>query len=96
MHAWEMGNASFDYFFLKENCSYHLLALLGVCRSRVAFDRSISVLDRADDTVRLITKQPGLVSDIAYRPSRGTLIRRKREQLSTSEQRLVNRLVGDI
>ena len=28
MHAWELGNASFDYFFFKENCSYHLLALL--------------------------------------------------------------------
>ncbi|TKB87313.1 MAG: DUF4105 domain-containing protein, partial [Nitrospira sp.] len=25
MHAWELGNASFDYFFFKENCSYHLL-----------------------------------------------------------------------
>jgi hypothetical protein len=28
MHAWELGNASFDYFFFKENCSYHLLSLL--------------------------------------------------------------------
>ncbi len=28
MHAWELGNAYFDYFFFKENCSYHLLTLL--------------------------------------------------------------------
>src|SRR5579884_3918339 len=28
MHAWELGNAYFDYFFFKENCSYHLLSLL--------------------------------------------------------------------
>ena len=24
MHAWELGNAYFDYFFFKENCSYHI------------------------------------------------------------------------
>ena len=28
MHAWELGNAYFDYFFFKENCSYHILSLL--------------------------------------------------------------------
>ena len=28
MHTWEMGNASFDYFFFKENCAYHILSLL--------------------------------------------------------------------
>ncbi|MER3424816.1 MAG: hypothetical protein C4293_17935, partial [Nitrospiraceae bacterium] len=30
MHAWELGNAYFDYFFFKENCAYQLLTLLEV------------------------------------------------------------------
>jgi hypothetical protein len=30
MHAWELGNAYFDYFFFKENCAYHILSLLEV------------------------------------------------------------------
>ena len=77
MHAWELGNASFDYYFFKENCSYHLLSLLEVA------DPSLSLTDRflfwtvPADTVRLITQQPGLVGEIAYRPSRSTQIRRK-------------------
>src|SRR5439155_965886 len=61
MHAWELGNASFDYYFFKENCSYHLLSLLEVA------DPSLSLTDRflfwtvPADTVRLITQQPVLV-----------------------------------
>jgi hypothetical protein len=35
------------------------------------------------------------VTEIAFRPSRVTLIRRKREHLTDSEHRLVKRLVGD-
>ena len=27
-HAWETGATWFDYFFFRENCSYHLLSLL--------------------------------------------------------------------
>jgi len=35
MHAWELGNAYFDYFFFKENCSYHILSLLEVADPRL-------------------------------------------------------------
>ena len=96
MHAWEMGNASFDYFFLKENCSYHLLALLEYADPGLRLTDQFLFWTVPADTVRLITKQPGLVGDIAYRPSRGTLIRRKREYLSSPEQALVRRFVGDV
>ena len=95
MHAWELGNASFDYFFFKENCSYHLLSLLEYA------DPSLRLIDRfrfwtiPADTVRLLADQPGLVTDTAFRPSRVTLIRRKREHLTASEQGLVKRLVRD-
>ena len=95
MHAWELGNASFDYFFFKENCSYHLLSLLEYA------DPSLHLTDRfrfwtiPADTVRLLADQPGLVTDIAFRPSRVTLIRRKREHLTASEHGLVKRLVRD-
>ncbi len=29
-HIWELGRASFDYYYFDENCSYHLMALLEV------------------------------------------------------------------
>ncbi len=95
MHAWELGNASFDYYFFKENCSYHLLSILEYA------DPSLHLTDRflfwtvPADTVRLLAAQPGLVTDIAFRPSRVTLIRRKREHLSPVEHMLVKRVVRD-
>ena len=95
MHAWELGNASFDYFFFKENCSYHLLSLLEYA------DPSLHLIERfrfwtiPADTVRVLAAEASLVQESAFRPSRVTLIRRKREQLTDSEHRLVKQLVGD-
>ena len=94
MHAWELGNASFDYYFFKENCSYHLLSLLEYA------DPSLRLTDQfvwwtiPADTVRLLAAHPGLVSETTFRPSRVTLIRRKREHLSMMEDALVKRLAG--
>ena len=81
MHAWELGNASFDYFFFKENCSYHLLALLDYADPTLHLTDEFLFWTVPADTVRLIASKPGLVSDIAYRPSRSNVIRRKRESL---------------
>lgn len=95
MHAWELGNASFDYFFFKENCSYHLLSLLEYADPSLHLTEQFGFWTIPADTVRLLAAQPSLVTDIAFRPSRVTLIRRKREHLSVSEHELVRRVVRD-
>ncbi|MEK6804835.1 MAG: DUF4105 domain-containing protein [Nitrospirota bacterium] len=95
MHAWELRHASFDYFFFKENCSYHLLSLLEYANPSLHLTDQFRFWTIPADTVRLLADQPGLVTDTAFRPSRVTLIRRKREHLSDTEQRLVKRLVRD-
>ncbi|MBX3236885.1 MAG: DUF4105 domain-containing protein [Nitrospiraceae bacterium] len=95
MHAWEMGNASFDYFFFKENCSYHLLALLDYADPSLHLTDHFVLWTVPADTVRLLSAQPGLVADRVYRPSRVTLIRRKRERLGDEEFGLVKQLVDD-
>src|SRR5437667_82819 len=95
MHAWELDNTYFDYFFFKENCSYHILSLLEVADPRLHLtDRFIAWTVPAD-TVRVITEQPGLVAGIAYRPSRSTQIRRKRSMLTEAEDQRVRRLIVD-
>jgi hypothetical protein len=95
MHAWELGNASFDYFFFKENCSYHLLSLLEYADPSLHLTDQFHVWTVPADTVRLIAAQPGFVRGIAYRPSRSTLIRRKRELLAPNESELMSRLIQD-
>jgi len=96
MHAWEFGNASFDYFFFKENCSYHLLALLDYADPTLHLTDEFLLWTIPADTVRLIASKPGLVSGIAYRPSRSNVIRRKRESLPVGERELAHRITQDL
>ena len=96
MHAWELGNASFDYFFFKENCSYHLLALLDYADPTLHLTGEFLLWTVPADTVRLIASKPGLVSGTAYRPSRSNVIRRKREYLPASERERAHRMTQDL
>ncbi|MDF0677056.1 MAG: DUF4105 domain-containing protein [Nitrospira sp.] len=95
MHAWELGNAYFDYFFFKENCSYHLMALLDYADPDLHLTDEFVLWTVPADTIRLITSKPGLVSDIAYRPSRSTVIKRKRESLPAGQRDLAHRITQD-
>ena len=95
MHAWELGNTHFDYYFFKENCAYQVLTLLEVA------DPDWHLTDRflfwtvPADTVRALTEQPGLVGEIVYRPARSTQIKRKRERLSEDEQGWFGQITQD-
>ena len=93
MHAWEMGNAYFDYFFFKENCSYHILSLLEYANPDLHLREQFHLWTIPADTVRIIVAQPGMVGATTYRPSRSTLIRRKRTFLTPEEQILSKQIV---
>lgn len=96
MHAWELGNAYFDYFYFKENCSYHLLSLLDYADPDLHLTDEFVVWTVPADTIRLISSKPGLVSNITHRPSRSTVIKRKRESLSPAERDLAHRITQDL
>jgi hypothetical protein len=96
MHAWELGNAYFDYFFFKENCSYHILALLDYADPSLHLTEEFVLWTIPADTIRLITSKPGLVADIAYRPSRSNVIRRKRESIPIAQRDLAHRIAQDL
>ena len=96
MHAWELGNAYFDYFFFKENCSYHILALLDYADPNLHLTDEFIGWTVPADTIRLVVSKPGMVSDITYRPSRSTVIRRKRESLPVVERDLAHRMTQDV
>lgn len=87
-HAWELGGTYFDYFFFKENCSYHILSLLEYADPTLRFTDQFHVWTVPADTVRLVAAQSGLVKGTVYRPSRRTVIQRKRESLIGQEHQL--------
>lgn len=94
-HAWEMGNAYFDYFFLKENCSYQLLWLLEYADPSLHLTDSFYLWTVPADTVRMIAADPGRVTNVTYRPSRSNVVRRKRESLPSDQRALAQRIAGD-
>ena len=95
LHSWEMGNASFDYFFFDENCAYHIVALLDLA------DPDLHLADRfrfytfPADAVRAIAATPNLVQDAVFRPARRTKIVRGREALSANERDWLKKIVDD-
>lgn len=95
MHTWELGNTYFNYYFFTENCSYHLMSLLEVADPNIHLTDDSRFWIIPADTVRWITEQPGLVSEVIYRPSRNTQIRRKRELLTKSELAWLRRIRTD-
>jgi Domain of unknown function (DUF4105) len=95
MHTWEMGNASFDYFFFKENCAYHILALLDVADPNLRLTDRFWFYTFPSDGVRMIAEQPGLVRETTFRSSRSTKIRRGRQALSADERIWLARIVTD-
>ena len=93
MHAWELGNAYFDYFFFKENCAYHILSLLEIANPELHLTDQFFTSTIPADTIRLLFEEPNLVGKIDYRPSRSTQIKRKREGLSEQEKDWVEQLI---
>lgn len=91
-HLWELGQTYFDYYYLTENCSYHLLGLLE------AANPSLNLTDRLPfyvipiDTVRSIVKESGLVASIKMRPALRTKLKQGFDELSTNEIRKIKDL----
>lgn len=95
LHAWEMGNAYFDYFFFKENCSYHLLSLLEYANPDLHATDQFLFWTIPVDTVRVLDRYPGLVGERVYRPSRVSKIKRRREDLSGEELQWLKTVTED-
>jgi uncharacterized protein DUF4105 len=69
-HLWELGATWFDYWYLDENCSYHILGALEAAAPRLDL---LSHVGRwvvlPSDTVKALYRNPGLVRAVHYRPS---------------------------
>jgi len=85
-HIWEMGSTYFDYFYLAQNCSYHILRLLDVAAPRLSVSDRVPFYVIPIDSVRAVTKWPDLVSNIHFRPSIHTQVATRASQLSRQER----------
>ena len=85
-HLWEVSGVHFDYFFLRENCAFRLLALLDVARQGI--DMSLTthpIYAIPVDTVRDI-QQAGLIENKKYRPATHNKIKQIAAQIDQSSR----------
>lgn len=95
-HIWELGPAQIDYWYLTENCSYHMLSILE------AADPNVDILSKLDqyiipaDTVRVLWNKTDLVTGYKYRPSVREVFFKRWESLSATEKDFVYELAQQI
>ncbi|MBV2169384.1 MAG: DUF4105 domain-containing protein [Bdellovibrio sp.] len=95
-HVWELGPAQIDYWYLTENCSYHMLSILE------AADSSVDILSKLDqyvipaDTVRVLWTKTDLIKDYKYRPSVRQVFFARSKSLNEAEQNELHTLVHQI
>ncbi|MDF3820035.1 DUF4105 domain-containing protein [Leptospira sp. 96542] len=85
-HLWEMSRADFDYFFLNENCSYHLLEILEVAKKDLELSDKTGWIVSPPDTIKLYINQEGLVVSKKYRSSLYSKIHYKVIEMSEVEK----------
>jgi len=85
-HLWElMATAGFDYFFLDENCSYQLLALIQAAQPDWDLTPRSPVYVLPADTIKVLAEQKGAVTDVKFRPSSRKQMLQKRAVLDAEE-----------
>src|SRR5262249_53633592 len=76
-HIWELGSTYFDYYYLTENCSYHVLGALEAAAPELELLRHVKTPVIPVDTVKALYENQGLVRDVRYRPSIRTQFRKR-------------------
>ncbi len=94
-HIWELGSTYFAYYYLTENCSYHMLGVLEVASPRLHLLNGLRTPVIPADTVKALFKNPGLVRRIKYRPSNRTQFRQRMSALTPAEADAVALLMSD-
>ncbi len=91
-HLWELGHTYFDYLYLTENCSYHILSALEVVNPAWNLLGRVKNPVIPADTIKALGDIPGLVAEVTYRPSLMTQFRRRTRHMSETQLDLVEAL----
>ncbi len=94
LHVRELQRATFDYYFIDENCSFQLLALLEVARPSLDLIKKMWFAAVPVDTIRLLTAVPGLLQGVHYRPSTRTVLQKRVEKFSEVQKNMVQSFAG--
>lgn len=94
-HLWEMGPSSISYWYLTENCSFHMLTVLEAADPDLDLISHLKKDVIPSDTLRVVAAIPGLVRHVTYRPSLRTQMFARFRQLDAQETDAALAIVGE-
>lgn len=92
-HLWEMSTTYFDYFYLTENCSYHILGILDAARPSLRLQERTRYIVIPVDTLKVVAETPGLLRKVSYRPSKRKFFVWQVAHLNKAERRQLVTLI---
>lgn len=92
-HIWELGPTWIDYWYLTENCSYHMFTILEAADPSISLTENTKKYVIPSDTVKTVWNTPGLVKSFQFRPSIRTEFFARVKTLATSEREELIRIV---
>lgn len=92
LHVWELQNASSDYYFFGENCSFHLLTLLEAVRPASPLKGRFSFWTTPGDVVQMIVNRFGNGSHPVFRPSLHSVLEKRMSFLDTDKLSVVKEM----
>ncbi|MBP7796853.1 MAG: DUF4105 domain-containing protein [Elusimicrobiales bacterium] len=87
-HSWELGKASFPYYFFKKNCSYQLLPILEISREGASLQDNFLFWNIPSDSLKVIVENFGDKKNFIYRPSLYYKVKSKISNLNPEEERI--------
>jgi len=86
-HLWELGKASFPYYFFSKNCSWQLLPLFEIVRPGLELKDKFIMWNIPYDTLKIIVENLGDKNNFTYRPSLMAKLKSKISNLTKEEQK---------
>jgi hypothetical protein len=96
-HLWELGGTWMDYWYLDENCSYHVLGALQAAAPRLTLVDPFASWPAVvpADTIKVLFENPGLVRAVHYRPAMRTQFEARARDLDAAQAMAVEALAQD-
>jgi hypothetical protein len=86
-HLWEMDHAEFDYYYLSQNCSYHLLKFLDAINPKWNLSARLPTFITPTRTLTVLNKTQGVVDEILFRPSQFMQLKTRYNALDKNEKK---------
>ncbi|WGL60039.1 DUF4105 domain-containing protein [Pigmentibacter sp. JX0631] len=93
LSLWEVGDNRIDYYYIDENCSYILLALLDTANDNFNFASKFWLWVNPSDTLRVVYSYPNLIKSVTFRPSAEKRFRYRYTSLNKEEKKLFNEIL---